>query len=332
MSLGALDPAVREILRHFPQIQASALVEGLGNHGGFSGACLWRIKGEVGSFCLKAWPPDGPTRERLGWIHNLMRLARTRDLHFVPAVHATSQGATCLDHAGHLWDLTSWMPGEANFHQRPESKRLEAACVALALLHGVFATVTSTSGPCPGISRRLACASEWTDRIKSGWEPPFGQQESVRSVAERAWALLKQWLSSIPSHLAALADQPLSLQPCLCDIWHDHVLFAGDEVSGLIDFGSVKLDHIAVDLSRLLGSMAGDQAALRSAGLRAYARLRPLTWEDEFLVTTLDATGTIVGLANWLKLLYLEPRQFDDAGAVERRLGALVERVERGRA
>jgi Ser/Thr protein kinase RdoA (MazF antagonist) len=332
MSLGVLDLAAREILRRFPQIQASALVEGLGNHGGFSGAQLWRIKGGNGFFCLKAWPPNGQTRERLEWIHGLMLKARARDLHFVPAVHATFQGATCLDHAGHLWDLTSWMPGKADFHQRPEPKRLEAACVALARLHGVFATVTSTSGPCPGISRRLECASEWTARIESGWQPPFGQQESVRPVAERAWALLKQWLSSIPSHLAPLADHPLALQPCLCDIWHDHVLYEGEEVSGLIDFGSVKVDHTAVDLARLLGSMAGDQAALRSAGLKAYARVRPLQWEDEFLVKILDDTGTIVSLANWLKWLYLEPRQFEDAGAVVRRVGALVERVERWRA
>ena len=29
-------------------------------------------------------------------------------------------------------------------------------------------------------------------------------------------------------------------QPCIRDIWHENVLFSGDEVSGLIDFGALE--------------------------------------------------------------------------------------------
>ena len=38
------------------------------------------------------------------------------------------------------------------------------------------------------------------------------------------------------------------LHACLCDIWHDHVLFTVDKLTGLVDYGSVKVDNIK-DLS-----------------------------------------------------------------------------------
>ena len=89
----------------------------------------------------------------------------------------------------------------------------------------------------------------------------------VRSLAERAWALSQTWAEWVPRALATWAERPLPLQPCLCDVWHDHVLFEGDTVTGVIDYGGAKIDHVAVDLARLLGSMAGDKAKLRAAGL-----------------------------------------------------------------
>jgi homoserine kinase type II len=121
----------------------------------------------------------------------------------------------------------------------------------------------------------------------------------------------------------------LPLQPCLCDVWHDHVLFEGERVTGLVDYGSVKTDHVAVDLARLLGSLVGDDRQQQAAGLEAYARLRPLSPEECRLVAALDETGTVLGAANWLRWLYHDVRRFEDREAVARRLAALVQRIER---
>jgi hypothetical protein len=63
-------------------------------------------------------------------------------------------------------------------------------------------------------------------------------------------------------------------------------------------------------------------------GLRAYTETRRLSLEEEALVTVLDMTGTILGVANWLKWLYQEGRLFEDQDAAARRLAALVERIE----
>ena len=97
----------------------------------------------------------------------------------------------------------------------------------------------------------------------------------------------------------------------------------------MIDYGAAKTDHVAVDLARLLGSMIADDAAMRDVGFRAYAQLRPLSPEEQELVVHLDRTGTIIGMANWLKWLYRDRKRFDDYQAVAARLADLVQRVER---
>src|SRR5207237_8029256 len=116
--------------------------------------------------------------------------------------------------------------------------------------------------------------------------------------AERSWIVLGYSVRRVPEWLAGWRDVALPLQPCLCGVWHDHVLFTGDAVTGLVDYGSVKRDHVAVDLARMLGSLAGDDAGLRAAGLEAYHRTAGLSAEGRALVDTLDRTGTVLSLAN----------------------------------
>jgi Ser/Thr protein kinase RdoA (MazF antagonist) len=103
----------------------------------------------------------------------------------------------------------------------------------------------------------------------------------------------------------------------------------GDTVSGIIDHGNAKFDSVAVDLARMLGSMVGDDADAQVEGLDAYADVRPLSDVERSLVPLLDRTGVLLGIANWLLWLFWEKRQYDDRIAVARRLGELVQRVER---
>ena len=121
---------------------------------------------------------------------------------------------------------------------------------------------------------------------------------------------------------------PLPAQPCLCDVWHDHVLFTGDELTGLIDFGAIKVDNVAVDLARLLGSLVGDDVAQREAGLNAYAEIRPLSELERALVPMLDRTGVVLGLANWLRRLWQHGTEYENRAAVADRLASLVRRIE----
>jgi Ser/Thr protein kinase RdoA (MazF antagonist) len=326
MSASPLDQAATQVLREF--LHSSARVQPLGNCGGFSGARLWRIETQQGSLCLKARPPGNLSAQRWAEIHRLMRQARDSDLLFVPAIHFTHTGQSLVEHAERLWDLTAWMPGRADFHLRPEPARLEAASLALARLHRTWALVSPERGPSPGIERRLGCTREWSLLIQSGWEPRLAADNPLHPWVQRAWSLVRRWIDSLPHLLAPWAERPLPLQPCLCDIWHDHVLFEGNTVTGLIDFDGTKIDHVAVDLARLLGSMVGGASEPWAAALRAYARVCRLSLDDQALASVLDRTGTLVGLVNWLQWLCREGRTFDHPEAALRRLSVLVERVE----
>jgi Ser/Thr protein kinase RdoA (MazF antagonist) len=324
-----LDDIARQVLARFDLVQPTLGLVSYGNAGGFSGARLWRAKSVAGDVCLRAWPSGAVSSSRLQAIHDLMRAARA-GLHFVPRLLETSTGSTWVSEDGRLWDASSWMPGRADYHDHPSRARLEAACTALAHLHETWTRAGCTEGPCPAVGRRLARFGEWKRLLTSGWRPEFSDsRDPVLSPAERAWELLQRHSDRIPEALSGFASRRFPLQPCLCDIWHDHVLFEGDAVSGVVDYGGAKIDHAAIDLARLLGSMVEDDVEARAMGFSAYSRVCPLDEDEIRLVDVLDRTGTLLGMANWLIWIYKERRPFDDRRAVAARLGQLVRRVGR---
>ena len=108
--------------------------------------------------------------------------------------------------------------------------------------------------------------------------------------------------------------------PCLRDIWHQNVLFEGDEVTGLIDFGSLRPENIAADVARLLGSMAEDDRALWREGFAAYESRRPLSESEAILASAFDSSGVLLGGINWLTWIYERGRVFEQPSAVLERL------------
>jgi homoserine kinase type II len=309
-----------DVLQHF-----AVTSRGLTPHHGFSGALIWRVGSAPQPLCLRAWPPGDPTAERLAWIHRLIDLA---DLPFVPALLRTRAGATWIEHADRLWDLSAWMPGVADFKSHPSIPRMEAASVALAQLHTAWATSSFDPQPIPAVLRRLNAHREWLawSRLLKQLPPLDRYAPELRQLCEQAWSILQSRAELVPRLLAAWTNRSVPVQPCLCDIWHDHVLYDAEKVTGIIDYGGMKIDHVAVDLARMLGSMAGNDRKLWTAGLEAYCRLRPLSASEQELTTILDETGVLMGLATWLKWLYRDGKLFADSGAVAERLEHLLER------
>jgi homoserine kinase type II len=324
------DQDARIVLDHFRAGAGNPQLIPLGSYGGFSGARLWHVRCIAAPCCLRAWPQSGPTPDRLAHIHGLMTTAFRARLPFVPCIYRTDQDTTFLEHAGQLWEVTAWMPGVADFHKDPSPARLAAACTALAQLHDVWSKTSAESTQCPAVGRRLECLRQWQGLVASGWRPSFPAAgiDPVRPWADRAWQPLQRHCERLPRRLTAWLSRSLPVQPCLCDIWHDHVLYDGDHVTGLVDYGSLKMDHVAVDLARLLGSLVGDNETMFATGIAAYRSVRSLDSQVEALVKVLDESGTVLGTANWLRWLYHEGRQYPDREAVARRLGALVQRME----
>jgi len=321
-------PSAANVLANYPTLRPE-IVESLGGAGGFSGASLWKITSNNALWCLKAWPPVGISRERLAQIHVWMDQARSAGLSFVPAIARTADGSTIAELNGRLWELGEWMPGKADFHVRPTSGRIAAACMALARLHRVWQDNDHAIGEPPSIERRIRVAADWAVWISAGWKPRFAPSslDPVSEVARSAWDLLTGLVPTVGPMLAPWIGRRFPLHPCLCDIWHDHVLYASDDVTGIIDYGSMRLDHRATDLARLLGDLAGKDESLYDAGLTAYACVIPISNDDIALIRALDRTGTILAAANWLRRLYRDGQPFDNRFRVAQRLRTIVGRL-----
>jgi hypothetical protein len=306
----SLTPFAARALAHYPHLDLSSFAS-LGSAGGFSGASLWKAVAKTATWCLKAWPSSGPSRERLARIHHWMTQARAAGLSFVPALARTMDGSTIVEQDDRLWDLSEWMPGRADFRENRSVARIQMM-----------------SEP-PSTQRRLRAATEWLDLVSSGWGPlfPGPAVDPVTEIARIAWDILPRLVPTVRPMLAPWIGRPLPLHPCLCDIWHDHLLFTGDDVTGIVDYGSMRLDHPAADLARLLGDLVGRDESLYAAGLDAYRRLRSLSAEDTALVRTLDRTGTILAASNWLLRLYRDDRPCGERSHIVERLRTIVERL-----
>lgn len=320
-----LDPARLAVLARY-----GAAVSGLrwtAAGGGFSGAHVWRGDDESGKpiLALKAWPADMPAA-RLARIH--ARMKQASHLAFVPAVLRTHDLDSVVVEAGRAWDLTRWMPGAADFRANPTPARLANACAALAQLHRAWATFAPTFAPCPAVHRRLHVLADWRQmRPKFASPSACGHpdlDELIRGAAAAAVRLAE------PAERALLLweNRPVTIQPCLCDIRHDHVLFTGDAVTGAIDYGAMKEDNVAVDLARLLGDLEGDDEERFTAGLNAYRGAGGPADPHPGLVRLLDRTGVLCGVVVWLARLAVEGRNYLDPAAVVARLRQLMTRLD----
>lgn len=165
---------------------------------------------------------------------------------------------------------------------------------ALAALHRAWHPRESHAPqwvPCPGVVRRFDILTQFTPPR----EIPSHLIEAVallRSHVPVALALLEPWRTSM-----------FPIQPCLCDPRHDHLLFTGDTLTGLVDFGAAKRDHPAVDLARILDEFACGDDRLFDDGIVAYrASGGPVAIPTQF-VHVLAYTGLVCAVIGWWERL-----------------------------
>ena len=278
---------------------------------GFSGAAVWKgsIDG-VPQFALKCWPATCST-ERIQFIQRA--LADVSSLPFVPKLIPTRAGKTYCFHGGRIWDVTKWIPGEADAGTDFPVPRRRAAVNALLHVHRIWAVTSLTEDICPAVLRRMMLIEDYREWSRS---PTAGTNDPHLATV---MARLPDPLNEAERILRPWTRQRVPVQLCFTDVHREHVLFSGDEVTGLIDFGAVKLDSPAVDLARLFGE---NEQTLAEA-IREYGESKLPHGLSETLVTTAPACN----LAAWTLRLLRDGDAVTDEGAVRRRISNWVDRL-----
>lgn len=336
-----------EVLAAYPAEYQPRQLHYLGWAGGFSGARFWKVKCSAGQFCLRRWPAEHPTDGQLALIHAILKWAAQRGCDFVPVPRVTRQGHTVVVCGGSRWELSPWMPGKADYCECPSPAKLEAAMEALAIFHravadfpwprstspaeGLAGSGKGAMGPSPGLAQRLGKLKRWPAELLADVRGRLADTAWSELVpwAERALGLARQAIPAVQSLVAEAANLAVRLQPCLGDVWHDHVLFSGQRVTGLVDFGSVRLDTVACDVARLLGSLVLDDPCGWQTGLVAYERVAgPLDPAQRHLVEVFDRSTVVLAPLNWIEWIFLQKRQFENRLAIAERMRQWVARLE----
>lgn len=313
-----MDSDLDAILSRYPAVaRANDAPEPLRNAGGLSGSTFWRYTSGLGPMLLRAWPVDGPPRRALDIVHGW--LADAGDLGFIPLPVIGLDGQSLLERAGRLWELTPWMPGAAETSQPPPLDRVRAAFAALAAFHQRLSRHRAL-GASPGMRGRLDEWLSWTgggfdevaQRIASRPDDPFSglAAEWLAAARRRAAAIVEPW------RRATIVVVPL--QPCLRDVRPEHFLFTGPLVTGLVDFGAMRIETVAADLSRLLSEWSLHDPMTRGAALNAYSSIRPLSADETTLIEVFDQSSAFLLGGHWVRWHFVEGRAFRDPGAVGR--------------
>ena len=320
-----------EVLNAYPLACQPTRSTQLGSAGGYSGATFWKLVTNCGEMCLRRWPHPHPDQQQLTWIHNVITHVGNSGFTLIPNPVRTNEGQTFCCFEQHLWELTPWLPGKANFWEQPGLQKLEAALSALAMFHQA-AQLHLCQEFSPGVLQRCeqlqGLIGGEIDELDLCIRRHHGRWPRLAARGEQLVELVREVASTALVSLEACRAFRVPLQPCLRDVWHDHILFMGEDVSGMIDLGAMRIENVAVDIARLLGSLIADDQVAWKNGLEAYQEVRPLAEAEQIMVHAFDRSTVTLGGILWLQWVFVEGRKFENQRAIETRLDRIITRLQ----
>jgi hypothetical protein len=303
-------------------------------------------------WCLRSWPIDQPGADRLRWIHRQLQGVAATCPFIVTPVSLRQSSETFIQFRQRLWQVERWATGNNNFNSAPSEPRLTSVMHALARLHSCWLDESSTPaaallgepkkeleapqvGPSPGLQNRWVQWSELAETSRLLFtEARRGLHSLTEELGEShlCWSVLidriEQAWSENSFRVRGMLEQrdclPLPLGPVLADVWSDHLFFEGDQLSAIIDYGGMRNDTAAADLSRCLTSLCGQGQSQRQWALQQYETVRPLAAVERIAIDVFDDSSRLLGPLHWLRWLFVE-RRLALSEAILGRLQCLVE-------
>lgn len=305
---------------------------------GFSGALILRTEARAGCFCLRRWTASMSV-ERLRTIHRLIRHVAGRGLDCLAVPVASLSGESWVEESEGLWQLEPWMPGVPDDADQPDVARLCMAATELARWHraaesfveepdsGQKRSAERRDEVSPAIRERLAMLLDLNRNLTALEAGLRGEPDAAFQNAGQQLLTLWRWRNSaVQRSLESACEVPVPVQYCLRDLWSEHLLFTGSKLTGLIDYGAVRIDSVACDLARWFSSLTLTGQA-RSAALEAYEQLRPLSPAESALLEPLEPSGLLLSGMVWLRRRYIERSLTGDLSRITARLNAMNRRL-----
>lgn len=312
---------------------------------GFSGSEIWQVQCQGATYCLKGIPTADATPERLAWVQMLLRYAKEMSPELpLPVAIGTGDGlGLTQQEAGRFWELTPWLAGRAELAGRADEGLVKLAFQALAKLHLAMEQWAQNDGcyevkPSAGVSLRherlvkmrsggiFDLAAALGSALKRGLRPDISG--SCEQILAAYWDLQER----IFARLEVAQQLAVPIFPVVRDVRAEHFLFsnseAGEQLTGIVDFGAMRLDSVTLDLSRLMTTLLPAKEELRLAGLKAYREVRELKSAEADLLPALVEGAALHNGLQWLIWLLQERMAFGDWDAVSRRLQQVVESLQ----
>lgn len=287
-------------------------------------------------WCLRSWPLAEPGANQLRWI-NQQLLVATHSCPFILAPIPSRRSAHAFfELAGRYWQIEPWATGRNDFHVTPTRERLASVMDGLSRLHSCWRSEHSSSltqipshglevapigsvASSNGLRNRLAQLEQWrSDARELFARAKYCLQHREESMFESVtdW---RQWINEVEQYWAEEFDQcfrrlrhwetvSMRLGPVLADIWSDHLFFENETLSAIIDYGAMRVDSVAADLSRCLSSLCGADAAARQFAIMRYESSRTLSEIEKSAIEMFDESSQLLGPFHWLRWLFIEER------------------------
>ncbi len=300
------DQELRRVIGLYGPSFQSAQWPPVSTSAGFSGAIVYQFCVEHRKYALRIWPESERSFPKLEALTRLLEDLQRQGISYVaPAIRKPDGAVATLTASNRMVHIEPWLPGCSVSADSCNEKKLEKIMLALARLHLASANHVPKqehyrwlrprhSGKSASLEHRF---NKLERLLKQGISPEpeiDSPSDKTRRLYQRLQGLFRTQAPLLLEKLRIACLRELPVQPVFRDIWRDHVLFQEDELTGFIDPGAFGTDSVLTDLSRLLGSIAGNDWEKWSEALASYQRIRPLSRQEQNLLGVFDQSNLLL--------------------------------------